>query len=129
MIDYYKMAFRRYFDFKGRSTKNEYWYFVLLHVLIIIALKITFLLVYLPNHSEFALVPLLTFFIYFIASLIPFAAATFRRIHDTGRSAWFLLIPIIPLIGSIVVVYALFEESQPRSNKWGDVPYESQQFV
>lgn len=63
----------------------------------------------------------ITHFIYFSATIIPYMAVLVRRLHDTGRSAWFVLIGIIPLIG-LIMIYFLCLESQEGSNEYGDYP-------
>ena len=60
--------------------------------------------------------------IYALAVLIPSIAVIFRRLHDTGRSAWWLLILFIPLIGVLVVLYFLVLDSQEEENEYGPSP-------
>ena len=60
--------------------------------------------------------------IFVLASLIPTLAIAFRRLHDTGRSAWWLLISLIPLVGSIVLLVFLLLAGEPGGNRFGPVP-------
>lgn len=60
--------------------------------------------------------------IYTLATLIPALAVTVRRLHDTGRSAWWLLIPLVPLIGAIIFLVFMFQDSQPAENQYGPNP-------
>ncbi len=60
--------------------------------------------------------------IYSLAVLVPSIAVSVRRLHDTGRSGWWLLIGLVPLIGSIWLIVLLCLDSQPETNKWGANP-------
>ena len=57
-----------------------------------------------------------------LAILLPSLAVMVRRFHDTGRSGWFVLITFIPLVGTILMIVFLIEESQPVTNAWGEPP-------
>ena len=60
--------------------------------------------------------------LYGYAVIVPELALTIRRLHDTGRSAWWLLIVLVPLIGVIVLLIFMFLDSQPGTNKYGKNP-------
>ena len=60
--------------------------------------------------------------IYSLAVLVPSIAVSVRRLHDTGRSGWWLLIGLVPLIGSLWLIVLLCLDSQPETNKWGANP-------
>ena len=60
--------------------------------------------------------------IYSLGVLLPSLAVAFRRLHDTGRSAWWLLIGLIPLIGSIILLVFTCQDSQDNENKYGPNP-------
>lgn len=66
--------------------------------------------------------PLLLTGLYSIAVFIPSLAVTVRRLHDTGRSGWWLLLMFIPLIGPIILLVFLLTDSQPGTNKYGPNP-------
>jgi uncharacterized membrane protein YhaH (DUF805 family) len=57
-----------------------------------------------------------------LALLLPSLAVTARRLHDTGRSGWWILIGIIPLIGAIVLLVFECQDSQPQTNQYGPSP-------
>jgi len=122
MIEWYKMAFTKYADFKTRSTRNEFWWFVLCNILIIFAIS------FLMGISEFLGSSILGFIftgiyvLYNLAVFIPNLALSVRRLHDTGRSGWFLLLSFIPLIGLIILLIFFVQESKPETNQWGPVP-------
>ena len=60
--------------------------------------------------------------IYTLAVLIPSIAVGFRRLHDTGRSAWWFLVCLIPMIGAIVIVVFMVQDSHEEENKYGSSP-------
>ena len=62
--------------------------------------------------------------IYYLAIIIPSIAVAIRRLHDTGRSGWWYLISLIPLIGSIILIVFFCEDSKPGVNQWGPNPKE-----
>jgi len=60
-----------------------------------------------------------------LAIFLPNLAVTVRRLHDTGRSGWWLLLVFIPFIGGLILFVFMLLDSQPESNKWGAPPYGS----
>ena len=60
--------------------------------------------------------------IYALGVMIPGIAVSVRRLHDTGRSGWWLLINLVPLLGSIVFIYFTVLDSNPESNEYGPSP-------
>ena len=60
--------------------------------------------------------------LFVLAMLIPSLAVTFRRLHDTDRSGWWLLIGFVPLIGSIVILVFMIQDSQPGESQYGTNP-------
>ncbi|MCI4670559.1 MAG: DUF805 domain-containing protein [Bacteroidia bacterium] len=107
----------KYADFSGRARRSEYWYFQLFSFLISLALTLmdTFLGF---NESGFGILS----GIFSLALLIPSLAVGVRRLHDTGRSGWFLLIGLIPLIGAIILLVFFFQDSDPGENAYGPNP-------
>jgi uncharacterized membrane protein YhaH (DUF805 family) len=81
---YLKSIFYKYADFKGRSTFVEYWTFFLYNVVIMIIVAITAGLYRAP-----VLVPA-----YQVVIFLPWVSAGVRRLHDTGRSGWWLILPL-----------------------------------
>jgi uncharacterized membrane protein YhaH (DUF805 family) len=114
-MEWYLLALKKYKDFDGRSKRNEYWYFVLFNFLISLVLGFIDGLLHLtiPGSGLGVLGGL-----YSLVVLVPGIAAGIRRLHDTGRSGWWLLIAFIPLIGVIVLIVFLASESQPERNQY-----------
>jgi uncharacterized membrane protein YhaH (DUF805 family) len=91
-------AYRRYWDFQGRASRSEYWLFFLwVFILGFVAGLVDRLA--LQSHD---LIGPCTLFVTF-ANLIPNLSLSFRRLHDTDRSAWWLLIALIPILGGLVL--------------------------
>lgn len=103
-FEYYKRALQNYVNFEGRDTRSEFWYFVLVNLIISLLLSVI-----VPSIAP----------VYSFAVALPALAVGARRLHDTGRSGWWQLIGIIPLIGLIILIIFTIEEGQPGSNVYG----------
>ncbi|GAA5513385.1 inner membrane protein YhaH [Deinococcus carri] len=75
-----------------------------------------------PEPTGLGLVSIVLTALYGLALFLPSLAVTIRRLHDTGRSGWWVLISLIPLIGGLVLFIFLVLDSQPGPNKWGPNP-------
>jgi uncharacterized membrane protein YhaH (DUF805 family) len=109
-------GFANYFNFKTRSSRSAYWYFVLF--LAIVGLVTAIIDIGVFGASNIG--PLNTIFT--LATLIPSIAVSVRRLHDIGRSGWFLLLAFIPLIGIIILIYWACQPSAPQPNQFGSPP-------
>jgi uncharacterized membrane protein YhaH (DUF805 family) len=122
-MNWYLGALKKYADFSGRARRREYWFFVLFNIIISIVLTICD--VFVGTYSAAASIGILTG-IYTLAVLIPGIAVTVRRLHDTGRSGWWVLIILVPLIGAIVLLIFMVIDSQPGTNAYGSSPKEGE---
>ena len=102
-------CYKKFFDFSGRASKSEYWWFQLYNAVIYV---LTFVF-----QGDLTLL----FSILVIANIIPTYAAAVRRIHDSDKSGWMVLIAVIPLIGLYVIVLLLQEGSKGK-NRFGAKP-------
>ena len=98
---------RKYVDFNGRASRSEYWWFFL--ACVVVSLLVSALL----GDVVGALVNL--------AVLLPSLAAGTRRLHDMGKSGWFQLLWLIPLLGWGILIYWLVQPSG-AANTWGAGP-------
>lgn len=114
---YLKVVRDNYVNFSGRAQRKEYWMFVLFNVLIIIALQIIETMVGL-NVGDTGIISTL----YALAVVLPSLAVGVRRLHDTGKSGWWILLSLIPILGAIVLIIFLVIDSQPGDNKYGPNP-------
>lgn len=104
-MNYYFKVLQNYANFSGRARRSEYWYFVLFNFIISLVLGFVGVAInfeFLGN-------------IYSLAVLIPSLAVAVRRMHDVGKSGWFILIPIYNLILACT-------DSQPGDNEYGPNP-------
>lgn len=118
MNEYLKVL-KQYGNFSGRARRREYWMFGLING--IITLVLTFLSMTLGLYSADANIGLLDA-VYGLAVLVPSVAVSIRRLHDVGRSGWWLLIGLIPLVGPILLLVWDASEGQYGDNRWGPNP-------
>lgn len=118
-MNWYLEVLKKYAVFGGRARRKEYWYFFLFNALIGIVLAIV-------DGVTGTLVPGagigLLGGLYSLAVFIPGFAVTVRRLHDTGKSGWWLLIFLVPLVGVIVFLVFMVKDSQPGENQYGPNP-------
>ena len=118
-MEWYLKVLKQYAVFSGRAQRKEYWMFVLFNILISIALAVVDGMTgTLDEQTGYGLLS----GIYSLAVLIPSIAVAVRRLHDTGRSAWWLLIVLLPLVGAIVLLVFMVLDSEPGSNDYGANP-------
>lgn len=114
-FNWYLEAFRKYATFQGRTQRRGYWYFVLFNFLAsIICVVIDYALAVTIGLSFVDM-------LYGLATLIPSLALGARRLHDIGKSGWWQLIALIPIIGWIILIVWMATESAHHDNQYG--PY------
>lgn len=118
-MDWYLLVLKKYAVFNGRARRKEYWFFVLFNFLVAVALGIVDSLAGSYN-PEVGMGLLGT--VYALAVFIPSIAVFVRRLHDTGRSGWWILIAFIPLIGALVLLVFMLLDSEDKENKYGPSP-------
>ena len=120
-MHWYIEAMKKYAVFSGRARRKEYWLFLLFNL--VIALLLGFI-DGLPGlvESEGGYGPLRA--LYTLAVLFPSIAVGVRRLHDTDRSGWWLLIALVPLIGAIVLIVFMASDSRAGQNRYGPSPKE-----
>ncbi len=107
---------QKYAAFSGRARRSEYWFFVLFTFIVQVVASILDALFHLRYGSTGLIENLAS-----LALLLPGIGVGIRRLHDTGRSGWWLLIGLIPLIGWIVLLVFFVQDSQP-DNQYGANP-------
>ena len=118
-MQWYLAVLGNYAGFSGRARRKEYWMFILFNVIISVVLAIIDQVVGLTlAEGRIGLLGAL----YSLAVIIPSLAVAARRLHDTGRSGWWLLIGFIPLIGGLILLYFFVLDSQPGTNQYGANP-------
>lgn len=111
-MNWYLEVLKKYAVFDGRARRQEFWMFTLFNVIASIICSI------IDNLAGTTIVAT----VYSLAVLLPCISVNVRRLHDIGRSGWWLLISLIPIIGTIVIIYWACQDSQPGSNQYGSNP-------
>ena len=125
-MGWYLEALKKYAVFGGRSRRKEYWYFALFNGLVFLVLSSIDLL--LGTFSFSSNVGLLSG-IYGLAIIIPSIAVSVRRLHDIDRTGWWVLISLVPVIGSIVLLVFAVLDGTPGENRFGSNPKSSTRVV
>jgi len=123
---------KRYLDIKGRSSRAEYWYFLLFCCLSLLVIILGFVAVFCILLSLVigkltsgwflpSLVPIILRFSILVL-LLPCVCLTIRRLHDTGRSAWWILLLLIPYLGAFIILTLMLLEGDAKPNRYGSSP-------
>ena len=115
-MNWYLDVLKKYAVFGGRARRKEYWMFILFNIIIAIVLGVVEAVLGSPGVLGM---------LYGLAVLIPSIAVAVRRLHDTDRSGWWLLIVLLPVIGFIVFIVFMVLDSTPGQNQYGANPKES----
>lgn len=118
-MSWYLMAVRKYAIFSGRAQRMEFWFFVLVYLLILFALAVVDgMLGLFDSGGDAGLFSSL----FALSMVLPWLAVCARRLHDTGRSGWWMLVSFVPLVGSLVLLVFLVQDGQPGDNAFGPNP-------
>ncbi|MCP4293078.1 MAG: DUF805 domain-containing protein [bacterium] len=118
----YFSVWRNFLNFSGRAKRSEYWVFeitniVLLFVFLMIIGGLS------SNYDESQPDPAMPFsiiyFLFVLGIMLPKLAVGVRRLHDTGKSGFWLMLGIIPYLGGIVLFFIMLGGSDPHDNKYG----------
>ena len=108
-------VFSKYATFSGRARRSEYWYFVLLQVIVTAVLNGLY-----SATESVAFSAILVLFD--LALLVPCLAVCWRRLHDIGKSGGYYFFVLIPLVGWILLLVWMCQDSQPGANQYGPNP-------
>lgn len=119
--DAIKRAYSHYFDFSGRASLSEYWWFALysfiLSIVIMIPLTVIASITYMdPNVMQIIV------YIILLPLTLPGLALTVRRLHDTGRGGGWIFIALIPIVGAIILLVFELQPSENGENRFGEMP-------
>jgi len=119
-IDWATRPLQKYVDFSGRAPRAEYWWFYLLTIIVVVVTMIVDSLVGSDfGGTGYGMVTALAG----LALLLPSLGVSIRRLHDTDRSGWWLLIGLIPFIGAIVLLIFFVSGGTKGDNRFGADPY------
>lgn len=118
-MQWLKQVIAKYATFRGRARRREYWRYILYYVIAFVALVLVDMLTGTFN-MESQLGFLSGLFLLFM--LIPSVAVAVRRLHDTERSGWWVLLALLPLIGQLVLLFFFIQEGDEGDNAYGPDP-------
>ena len=110
-MNWYLGVLKKYADFNGRARRKEFWMFFLFNLIAAIILGVIDSMIGIPVLG----------LIYSLGVLLPSLAVGARRLHDTGKSGWWLLLGLIPLVGLILIIFWVMD-SNPGDNQYGPNP-------
>jgi uncharacterized membrane protein YhaH (DUF805 family) len=114
IIENWKLVvLERYAKFDGRASRGEFWWFVLANIAVYFVLLIL---------ARISWIFLIVYFLYAIAIIVPSIAVAIRRLHDTDKSGWMLLIGLIPIVGGILLIVFYASEGTNGPNQYGAAP-------
>lgn len=111
-MSWYIQAIKNYRNFSGRARRKEYWMFALISAVIVFVLGIIDRILGIALLSS----------LYSLFILIPELSLSFRRLHDIDKSAWWLLIAFVPVVGAIVLLVFSLKPGTAGANNYGDDP-------
>jgi uncharacterized membrane protein YhaH (DUF805 family) len=123
--DAIKTCLNKYVDFTGRARRSEYWYFVVFNLLVRIVLGIIDGILF-SQMAQSGYGPLSS--LAGLALLLPGLAVTARRLHDTDRSGWWMLLGFVPIVGWIVLIIWYATAGTPGPNRFGEDPKRATSF-
>ncbi|MEV7281691.1 DUF805 domain-containing protein [Streptomyces sp. NPDC093111] len=112
-MNWYLDVLKKYAVFSGRARRQEFWMFFLFNVIAAIIVMVV--------DMALGTYPLL-YAIYALGVFLPALGVTVRRLHDTGRSGWWILIDLVPLVGAIILIVFLATEGDSQQNAHGPNP-------
>ena len=115
-MNWYFEVLKKYAVFNGRAGRKEYWYFTLFNILFTLGFGLIDQLMgnFVANAGYGPLSA-----IYTLAIILPGVSVSVRRLHDTGRSGWWFMITIVPVIGLLMFLYFVLLDSDSDSNEFG----------
>jgi uncharacterized membrane protein YhaH (DUF805 family) len=114
-MHWYLQVLRNFANFGGRARRSEYWYFVLVNIAFALGLNLLDMLV----RATLGTGPFVM--LYGLVMLVPGIAVSIRRLHDTDRSGWWLLLALVPLVG-LVLIWFMTLDGNGGTNRYGHNP-------
>lgn len=111
-MNWYFVVLQRYLQFDGRAHRTEFWMFFAVNAVMAFAMTKLGQAVNIQTASA----------MYMLIVLLPSLAVGSRRLHDTGLSAWWLLVGVIPAVGFFALIFLFARAGEPAANRFGPVP-------
>jgi uncharacterized membrane protein YhaH (DUF805 family) len=118
-MNWYLGVLKKYAVFDGRARRKEYWFFFLFTIIVSVILAIIDNLT--GTYNSKVGIGLLGG-LYALGTLLPGIGVTIRRLHDTGRTGWWILIAFVPIVGGIILLIFMVLDGNPGENKYGPDP-------
>lgn len=109
---WYLQVLKNYVGFKGRARRQEFWMFMLFHFIFIWILMLVSMKMDTP----------IIYALYYLATVLPMIAVYIRRLHDIGKSGWYILWLLVPLAGLIYMIVLWATEGNRSDNQYGPDP-------
>ena len=118
-MKYYFSAWKNYAVVRGRSRRSEFWAFNTVHFAFFAMLFIVNFIVY---DASFERLIIILSSLVALPLVLPTITVSIRRLHDTGRNGWWILINLLPVLGTIIFLFMMMEDSNPGLNAYGEYP-------
>jgi len=112
-MNYFTDVLKKYAVFTGRARRKEYWMYILFYIIIMFVLGFIEGMI-----GTGGIIGAL----FGLALLLPSIGVGIRRLHDTGKSGWLLLLGLIPLVGAIILIVFFVQEGTKGDNAYGPDP-------
>lgn len=123
LFDWYKkVLFDDFFNFRGRSSRTEYWCFTVLNIVIVFFAIVLMGIFASEGNEDVATGFLIVVLIYLLIIIIPSLALTIRRLHDIDKSGWNILLNCIPIVGTLCVLVFTLMNGTVGENRFGPDP-------
>ncbi|MCY8369202.1 DUF805 domain-containing protein [Bacillus haynesii] len=117
-MKWYVKAIKNYAGFTGRERRKEFWLSCLFSYMVLVIYVFFKAILHLPEYEIETYLGM----VYLLAILVPCLAVTLRRLHDTGKSGYWICIGLIPLIGQFILLIMLCQDSEKGENQYGPNP-------
>ena len=117
-MKYWLECWKKYATFSGRARRKEYWMWALFNFLVTSGMVIVDGILQASGILTIGILGM----VYSFAAILPGWAVFNRRMHDIGKSGWWCLIGLVPVVGAIVLLVFTCKDSQPGDNEYGPNP-------
>lgn len=121
-MKWFVKCLRHYADFSGRARRKEYWMFTLFSVLFLFVWTFLFAFIFVANNFDEDALPIVVYLTWAGLLALPGMAAAVRRLHDLGKSGWWILAGLIPFVGQIWLLVLMCADGQAGVNRFGTDP-------
>lgn len=115
ILNFKEILTQKYCKFSGRASRSEYWYFVLAYMVVAIVLAV--LMAVTGSGLAVAL-----YYLYGLGTLLPCLGLTVRRLHDINKAGGWIFISLVPIVGSLILLYFLILDGTLGANRFGERP-------